>query len=400
MDLGAAADGIALVSLAGKSLASLAVAIICAGLAAMGWFSRKKWYLLACLVLLLANLVYLASVISDTGQVPVFASVLGTNLAMGVVAMIGLGRCRPRIQFRLRTLSIAVLVLSVPLQWFAMRMQRARMQREAIVAIKRLGGTAYYEWEFKSGGTKPSSTWWRNVLGHDYFDKVVLVRFANAQIGDTDLEHVKNLPDLESLFLGDTEVSDAGLEYLERLTSLEYIELTNTHITDAGMPHLTGLSKLSVLVLNGTQVTDAGLESLKQLTNMECLRLEGTHVTDAWLEHPAGLTDLEDLGLGNTQITDAGLAYLKKLTKLRSLSLTGTPITEAGLVNLKELPDLRKLLLAGPLVTDAWLEQLKTLAKLEYLYLKDTKVTEAGINELKKALPNVEITSFSLGSQL
>ena len=83
-------------------------------------------------------------------------------------------------QFRLRTLLIAILVLSLPLSWFAMRMEKARRQREAVVAIRWLEGTAYYEWEFKSGGTQPSSTWWRNVLGHDYFDKVVLVRFANA----------------------------------------------------------------------------------------------------------------------------------------------------------------------------------------------------------------------------
>ena len=110
MDLGAAADGIALVSLAGEFLASLAVTILCAGLAALGWFSREKWYLLSCLVLHLANPAYLALVTNCTGveKLPMFALVLGTILTVGVAAIVELGRCRPRIQFRLSTPPLVV----------------------------------------------------------------------------------------------------------------------------------------------------------------------------------------------------------------------------------------------------------------------------------------------------
>ena len=43
------------------------------------------------------------------------------------------------LQFRLRTLLIAVLVLSLPLSWFAVKMERARRQREAVEVIERLG---------------------------------------------------------------------------------------------------------------------------------------------------------------------------------------------------------------------------------------------------------------------
>lgn len=52
-------------------------------------------------------------------------------------------------QFRLRTLLIAALVLSLPLSWFAWRMEKAKRQREAVQAIEKLGGEAYYDWQGK-----------------------------------------------------------------------------------------------------------------------------------------------------------------------------------------------------------------------------------------------------------
>ena len=50
-------------------------------------------------------------------------------------------------QFRLRTLLIVVLVLSLPLSWFAVRMERARRQRAAVEAVSELGAIVYYDWE-------------------------------------------------------------------------------------------------------------------------------------------------------------------------------------------------------------------------------------------------------------
>ena len=50
-------------------------------------------------------------------------------------------------QFRLRTLLTAVLVLSLPLSCFAVRMDRARRQREAVEAIKHIGGEVWYDYQ-------------------------------------------------------------------------------------------------------------------------------------------------------------------------------------------------------------------------------------------------------------
>lgn len=48
---------------------------------------------------------------------------------------------RPRyFQFRVRTLILSVLVLSLPLSCLAVVVDRARRQREAVEAIEQLGG--------------------------------------------------------------------------------------------------------------------------------------------------------------------------------------------------------------------------------------------------------------------
>ena len=53
---------------------------------------------------------------------------------------------RLRFQFKLRTLLVAVLLLSLPLSWVAVGMERARKQREAVEAIVKLGGGVRYDY--------------------------------------------------------------------------------------------------------------------------------------------------------------------------------------------------------------------------------------------------------------
>jgi hypothetical protein len=52
-------------------------------------------------------------------------------------------------QFSLRTLLLAMLVLSVCFALFAWRLQRARRQAAAVATIRKLGGTADYDFRFK-----------------------------------------------------------------------------------------------------------------------------------------------------------------------------------------------------------------------------------------------------------
>ena len=87
-------------------------------------------------------------------------------------------------QFRLRTLLIAVMLLALPLSWVAVRMERARRQREVVDEIVRLGGVSLYDWEATPPpigqsmlDVKPYPAWLRKLLGDDFFDTVASVSF-------------------------------------------------------------------------------------------------------------------------------------------------------------------------------------------------------------------------------
>ncbi len=174
-------------------------------------------------------------------------------------------------------------------------MQRARVNREraatseketkkAVTALEESGG--YVESEYKE--LRPRT--WLEKQFDDPGDadnpvgvlKVTGVTFwvDSVTVTDTDLEYLKELPDLEFLNLSSTDVSDAGLKHLKGLTRLHLLGLFGTDVSDAGLEHLKGLTSLESLGLGGTEVSDAGLEHLKGLTNLQYLNLRGTDTTD------------------------------------------------------------------------------------------------------------------------
>ena len=188
-------------------------------------------------------------------------------------------------QYRLRTLLILTTIIAVLLGWWS---YKARQQREAVAALKKVGGFFSYDFHEKGLDRPPYwPVWLVDRVGVDYF--------ANVEAGD---------------FVNNS--TDAGLENLECLTSLKEISLDRTHVTDKSLEYMKGLTKLRLIGLSETKVTDAGLEFLQDLIALETLNLDNTHVSDAGLEYLKGLKSLKYLSLVNTQVTDAGAARLKK----------------------------------------------------------------------------------------
>jgi Leucine-rich repeat (LRR) protein len=172
------------------------------------------------------------------------------------------------LRFSLRTLLVFVLVLSVPLGWFAWRLDKARRQREVVEAILKAGGSVVYDYQLDkdgrpNGGEPMTPAWLRKSLGDDFFREVMWVNFHLTQVTDAGLEYIKGLNNLEELDLGNTQVTDAGLEHFKGLNSLEGLWLDNTQVTDAGLKHLKGMTNLRELYLNDTQVTDESVEKLR-----------------------------------------------------------------------------------------------------------------------------------------
>jgi internalin A len=234
---------------------------------------------------------------------------------------------RQRFRFSVRVWMILVLLLGGGLGWIV---RGARVQREAVAAIRRAGGSVRYNWEWSNGQPNPAGRPWApgwlvDRIGIDYFGSVTAVYldrgirwgfFRDRRDLNPILAHVGRLKCLEWLYLNASSVTDDSLVHLRGLTNLRVLGLDNTDVGDEGLAHLKGLTNLGRLILDGTRVSDAGLVHVGRLRRLETLILNKTSVTDAGMVHLQGLTKLQWLQLDKTQISDVGLVYLRNLSSL------------------------------------------------------------------------------------
>jgi Leucine-rich repeat (LRR) protein len=279
---------------------------------------------------------------------------------------------RSLLRFRLRTLLLAVLVISVGMGIYV---KRVKKQQESISAVKRLGGWAYYDYEVKEDGQYDPQgeswvpAWLRKRLADDYFHPVVQVnmvynddtgkRLDNLKTTDEVLSHLDGLPRLEMLLLHGTQASDKGLVHVGKLTNLRRLLMWDAHdVTDAGVAHLAGCRKLEYLHLSESQIGDESARVFSQLPRLKGLSLQGNNLTDEGLVHLGEMTQLTDLWIGcmderRSKLTDDGLAHLANLTELDTLEVQRSQVTNDGLSHLTGLKKLRWLILDSTQVTDA-----------------------------------------------
>jgi hypothetical protein len=220
---------------------------------------------------------------------------------------------------------VTTLLVSFAL-WFGRKNEEAAHQRQAVTAIRELGGAVRYDYEKSDAGHSnvfdprkgpAAPTYLRQLFGEEFFRTVVKVSLRNKTVTDDDLALLKRFPRLENLDLTNTGITSAGVSHLRGLTKLRMLSLWKTEIDDDGLKHLAGMTALETLILDETLVTDAGLAHLERLANL-----------DGWL------------GLTHTLVSDAGVKHLKGMEKLRNLNLRNTFVTRAGVADLqKSLPN-------------------------------------------------------------
>jgi hypothetical protein len=215
----------------------------------------------------------------------------------------------------------AVLRDRLTMQIDEQRMRDASQQRDAVRAIKELGGLVAYDYmevaakdiddkgPYDLDYLEPRVPEWQlKRLGRDYFAYVVDVQICSNE----GVEHLKALPKLRSVDLVGDRVSDRAMKRLAELTQLGKLKIRGTGITDAGLASLTNLSQLTWLELDSAEITDVGLKNVGQIHNLKILYLGGRQITDAGLGHIKGLHRLRSLEVKASQITDAGIRSLKK----------------------------------------------------------------------------------------
>jgi hypothetical protein len=274
------------------------------------------------------------------------------------------------LRFSVRGLIVVVLLIGAGLGWVV---RQAHVQRAAVAAITRAGGSVKYDWEWSNGKTIPSGEpraprWVVDLVGVDYFGHVTRISHLRPWMDNDPLViQAGRLPRLERLDLDGRALSGWGLVHSipERKRTGEMAR--SSLASGADLIHLKGLSELSELSVRGSQVDDASLIHVSGLTGLTKLDLTNTAIGDAGLGHLEGLAKLSELKIGFTQVTNAGLAHLNRLTDLSQLDLTYTAITDEGLVRLQGLKKLSKLVLSF------------------------TRVTDDGSTELQRAVPTLKI---------
>jgi hypothetical protein len=236
----------------------------------------------------------------------------------------------PRRRKRLRGLSIRALMLLVLVVggWLGWTCYRARVQREAVAAIKRAGGEVRYNWE----QVDDEPGWLRRHLGPGFFEDVTSI-WVPFGANDALLRTIGQLPALQELTIIGAHVGD--LEPLRSLNRLRSLDLTSARIDDLSLEPLESLPSLNVLSLRRSRVTDAGMRRLQRLTQLRELTLDEAEVTDEGLRTIAGLSQLESLSLNSTSVTDAGLLHLTALTRCQKLYVGEAKVTPAGIAALR-----------------------------------------------------------------
>jgi Leucine-rich repeat (LRR) protein len=190
-------------------------------------------------------------------------------------------------QFSLKTLLVVLTLFCIgPGGYVTYEQKKARRQKAAVAAIKRLGGAVFYDLDAKP--RHPAIRW---ILGDNTAGSVKALVFTHVEnpfapsalrelqlfprlreLSFGGYRHVTvpallelcELPNLKELNLRSSNISDSELTHIGNLKNLDYLFLNNTSVTDAGLVHHSGLSELKLLDLRGTAATASGVAELQK----------------------------------------------------------------------------------------------------------------------------------------
>jgi hypothetical protein len=209
------------------------------------------------------------------------------------------------VRLSVRAMLAFVFVIGCGTGWVV---HKAHVQRDAVAAISRAGGRAYYDWEVdirplasgvsiaRTNGRRHWPRWLLDERGRprwpkwlvdrlepDYFAEIRLVMFfprrTRALSPDESqrvLEEIVRFNHLEALLIPpDVRVTDADLDRIGRLRALRHLTLEGADVTDDGLARIEGMTQLLELNLIRTRVTGAGVKELQRFLPRVAVRRSG-----------------------------------------------------------------------------------------------------------------------------
>lgn len=212
------------------------------------------------------------------------------------------------------------------------------------------------------------------------------------------IEHLGNIPSLESLKIVATKIEDSWLPPLLKLTNLRSLSMEGTArglpgnpaLGDASLERFRALAQFPSLTFLElayfSKATDAGLENLAGLKNLEGFTFRGSPIKGHAFAKFEGWTKLTKIRFHSNQLDDEGLGHVcARFPNLESLNLIHSQgITDASAEHLLKLPKLKSLQVNGPRITAAFLKNLPRLP------LEHALIEQGAINPAPEAIATLQ----------
>jgi hypothetical protein len=254
-----------------------------------------------------------------------------------------------RLQFSLRTLALAVLLIAATCGWVT------HVWR-SLLAERRLGENLGLNFSASVGYSEYCGPeWLRRLIPEDKltcFSRAVEVRANFVSLDASDAQDLlqcialalDRLPYSSRLSIHALPESGAEDQFskLEPIQEVEFNE--GNEISSALIAGISRVPHLRVLNLSGCfGLSDLDWTPLANLKSLETLVLNRSCADDETIKVLAKLPNLRMLNLRWTDVTDDSIESLRKIKSLVTLHLGHTKISENSLRRLIELPNLRLL---------------------------------------------------------
>ena len=155
-------------------------------------------------------------------------------------------------QYSLRTLLLFVFVCSLPCSWLAMRLERAKRQREAVAALCAIEDCEVcYEYDpqtahtdlarhFENWPDPPEPTWLEELLGAEIFHQALTVHIGCDDVEQA-LPHLLRLPYLKQVFIDAFNQGEYEPAFQRLAPHLPGVKI------EWAYPHLLEFSKIPVV---------------------------------------------------------------------------------------------------------------------------------------------------------
>lgn len=222
------------------------------------------------------------------------------------------------------------------------------------------------------------------------------IKLRSYGITDAGIKSLTTLKNLRILEVEDAQLGDSAMEFVAQMPELTKLNLMRTLVSSDGFKQLKGLTKLTDLRVRGTNVTGEGLAAVEgSAPTLAYLDISECPFVDADMAVLAKFTNLTTLKMFQVQnVSDESFKNLAGLKKLKMLDVSKCPIGPVGADAIASLPALEELSLAESDIDDAGLAKIAGMKTLKKINLKTlNKATEAGLAKFKAAQPNVTVAS-------